>query len=160
MVPGRNPTSLPAGSSTKEPVCGAAPGRSVHPICPPGDPSGGALDGQDDPDLRSATSRRARLDRSAVELDEATRDRQAEATPRRARTAREPVEDMGQEIGRDSGPGVADGDLGLAAATRLPIPARANRPKADRPAGGRVAEGIRDEVSEDLADPDRIDVEQ
>src|SRR3954447_25842031 len=140
MVPGRNPTSLPAGCSTKEPVGGASSSVRMPSAAPRGDPSGGALDGQDDPDLRSATSRRARLDRSAVELDEATRDRQAEATPRRARTAREPVEDMGQEIGRDSGPGVADGDLGLAASTRLPITARANRPKADRSACGRVAE--------------------
>src|SRR3954466_7937637 len=114
MVPGRNPTSLPAGCSTKEPVGGASRSVRVRSAGPRGDASGGALEGQDDPDLRSATSGRPRLDRSAVELDEAARDRQAEAAPRRAGTAREPIEDGGEEIGRDSGPGISDGDLDVA----------------------------------------------
>ena len=53
----------------------------------------------------------AACDRPAVELHEPAGDRQPEPGARRVRSAGEPLEDVGQELGIDPGTGVADDEL-------------------------------------------------
>src|SRR2546425_12185517 len=87
-------------------------------------------------------------------LDETASDRQAKTGSARVCRLGEPVEDVRQQRWIDPRTGVPDDNLdGLAARC-----ARCIHP--DRATARRVAKRIRDEVREDLTDPDGIDVEK
>jgi len=82
---------------------------------------------------------------------ELTSDREAEPGTTRIVALDEPVEDIWQERGIDPATGVADLQAD---------PVAFHAAGDDDPTPGRcVAQGVGDEVREDLADPDRIDLE-
>src|SRR5262245_29587971 len=104
------------------------------------------------PDREDGTAADAAFndDAAAVHLDDRVDDREAEATPRAARLGRlrsavEALEDVGQLRGVDPDSGVGHDDAGAVA--MLPNLDR------DAPAAGRELDAVRDEVRDDLADP-------
>ena len=87
-------------------------------------------------------------------LDETASDRKAESRSARIGRLGESIEDVRQERRLDAAAGVPDDDLDE------PPVRRARRDDTDRAAGRRVAKRVGDEIREDFADPDGIDVEE